>query len=72
MIPAHQQTLIAQRQQAPWYYNKEPTIIFADLSHEFNNGWQAEASVRKSTQKILLSLPTVMTSQSSFSVPICC
>jgi hypothetical protein len=72
MIAAHQQTLIAQRQQAPWSYNKEPTIIFADLSHEFNNGWQAKASVRKLTQKILLSLPTVMTSQSSFSVRIYC
>jgi outer membrane receptor for ferric coprogen and ferric-rhodotorulic acid len=35
---------------APWSYkNKERTIIFADLNHEFNNGWQAKASVSKLT-----------------------
>lgn len=35
---------------APWAYkNKERTILFADINHEFNNGWQAKASVSKLT-----------------------
>ena len=35
---------------APWAYkNKDRSIIFADINHEFTNGWQAKASVSKLT-----------------------
>ena len=33
---------------APWAYkNKQRTIMFADLSHQFYNGWHAKVSVSK-------------------------